>query len=154
MLASKRRTTLLLGYSGLLPFVGITLAVITGISNAIDLFVLYSLSILAFMAGGAWGAIQQLSVSVKGPSDIEQSDNEQSSGLQSAILAYLIALLGVLLPLQIGLALLVLAFLMVIIVEQKRGLFAGYSASYRQMRWILTTVVIACHVIIWVGLYF
>lgn len=152
MLASKRRTTLLLGYSGLLPFVGITLAVIIGISNAIDLFVLYSLSILAFMAGGAWGAIQQISIPDKGQSDIEQSDNQQSSGLQSAILAYLIALLAVLLPLKIGLVLLVLAFLMVIVIEQKRGLFAGYSASYRQMRWILTIVVIVCHAIIWVRL--
>lgn len=135
---SKNLITQILGYSGLLPFIAITLAVIAQIDGAFQLFTIYSLSILAFMAGGAWGAIQQQTV--------DKNAKAQSDGLQVAILAYLIALLGVLLPHTLTLILFVIAFGMVIFLEQKQELFSGYSPSYRKMRRFLTSVVILCHI--------
>lgn len=151
MTVSKNVMTQLLGYSGLLPFIAITLAVVAGVAGADELFILYSLSILAFMAGGAWGAIQQADHD-RFNEQGANSECNHSSGLEWAILAYLIALLGVLLPMLASLVLLVVAFVMVILLEQKQALFEGYSQAYRGMRWVLTTVVILCHLTIIVSL--
>ena len=55
-----RRHTLveILGYAGLIPFIGAALVIPLGVTEALPFFMAYSAMILAFMAGACWGVVQ------------------------------------------------------------------------------------------------
>lgn len=122
-----------LGYAGLIPFVGCGLAVYLGIAEASGLFQLYSLVILAFMAGACWGVVQA------------GSDAPGSSPQVWSIAICLWGLLAYFMPYALSLVMLLVAFLALLWLERS-PLFQGvYSPSYKKLRLILTVVVSLMH---------
>jgi len=130
-----------LGYAGLLPFIGFAaLGYLEG-DWALSSFIVYSALILSFMAGGSWGALQaHLKTPVAG----------MQWKLAAAILIFLWGWGMTYVPVVPGLAGLLVGFVLLLGLEQTAIFRQHYTAGYRVLRLVLTTVVVACHaVLLW-----
>ena len=87
-----------LGYAGLLPFIAGATAVVLGIDGGEEFFKLYSLLILAFMAGGCWGVEQA------NPEQIDEIPLELSIG------TFLWGLLAYFLPTNVAVLMFMVGF--------------------------------------------
>ncbi|MHA7880762.1 MAG: DUF3429 domain-containing protein [Saccharospirillum sp.] len=125
----------LLGYAGLIPFVGLTaLITLTGGEDGArlnDLFLHYSGIILGFMAGVLWPVLYHS----------ERRSHLALVAVTPAVLAFLIIAL---VP-QWALVSLAGVFLALRMIERIMGIDARYPQGYTALRWQLTAVVVACH---------
>lgn len=128
-----------LGYAGLIPFVSIGLAVGIGIEGAAELFKLYSVLILAFMAGGCWGVEQ---------ANPEKIDNTL---LALSIGAFLWGTIAYFLPINVAVLMLSVGFVLLLWIEANPLFKTAYEASYKKLRLILTSVVLAMHVFVFLS---
>lgn len=127
-----------LGYAGLLPFIGLTFLQLWPQLLAFNLpfaaFQSYSQLILAFMAGVLWPVFYQ------------------HSGRFLPLSVVSIALIGwfssLLLPQQ-QLLILAAAFAAVRLIELWQGSLLHYSPAYSRLRNHLTAVVVICHLLYW-----
>ncbi|RAU16635.1 DUF3429 domain-containing protein [Nitrincola tibetensis] len=124
-----------LGYSGLLPFIYLTYALITGNSQQLDetslLFSIYSCLILGFMSGVIWPVLYQ-----------QPSRNRLALWAVSfPVFSFLsfIWLSDYILLIQTGL------FILLRIVEVAEGIDEAYPTGYASLRWQLTSIVSVCH---------
>lgn len=128
----------ILGYAGLVPFIGLTFLQLWPQLIAVTLpftaFQSYSQIILAFMAGVLWPVFYQ------------------RSGPSVPVWVVSIALVGwfssLLLP-QHQLLVLAAAFVAVRLIELRQGSLLNYSPAYHRLRNQLTTVVVICHLLYW-----
>lgn len=125
-----------LGYAGLIPFVLIGLAVSIGIEGSGELFKLYSVLILAFMAGGCWGVEQ---------ANPEKIDNTL---LVLSIGAFLWGTIAYFLPINVAVLMLVVGFILLLWIEANPLFKSSYDESYKKLRLILTSVVLAMHILV------
>jgi len=126
----------ILGYSGLLPFIYLAYALITGSTQNSDqtflLFSIYSCLILGFMSGVIWPVLYQ-------------QPNRNRLALWAVsfpVFSFLsfISLTEYVLIIQAGL------FLVLRVVEVIEGIDEAYTAGYASLRWQLTGVVCVCHI--------
>jgi len=129
----------LLGYAGLIPFILLGGLTWFGVDGAGNLFKLYSLTILAFMAGGCWGVEQA------------NPDKIDSTLLALSIGAFLWGLMAYFLPLNVSVVMLLAAFILLLWIESNPLFKQSYQASYKKLRLILTTVVGVMHVVVFVA---
>ena len=122
-----------LGYSGLIPFVGCAIGVSLGIEEAAVVFQLYSIVILAFMAGACWGVIQA------------DSEMPETSSQIWSIAICLWGLLAYFMPYVLSIIMLFIAFVTLLWLEKSPLFQQAYSTSYKKLRMILTTVVALAH---------
>ena len=141
MCISSRPVILTLGFLGLIPFIGSTLAYFLDLTNGINIqaiFITYSAVILSFLCGAIWGQVLEQPAQAKGKPLLVCSN----------IIA-LIAWLGLLLE-QPHLSLLALlgGYVSVFWLEVRwlRQLRADTS-YYPNMRFILTVIVCAMHLL-------
>ncbi|EGM77433.1 Protein of unknown function (DUF3429) [Rheinheimera sp. A13L] len=128
----------ILGYAGLLPFIGLTSLQLwpqlLAFSLPFTAFQSYSQIILAFMAGVLWPVFYR------------------QSGLTLPVWVVSIALVGwfssLLLP-QHQLLVLAAAYIAVRLIELRQGSLLNYSPAYHRLRNQLTTVVVICHLLYW-----
>lgn len=128
----------ILGYAGLLPFIGLTFLQLwpqlLAFSLPFTAFQSYSQIILTFMAGVLWPVFYR------------------QSGLTLPIWVVSIALVGwfssLLLP-QHQLLVLAAAFIALRLIEVWQGSLLNYSPAYQRLRNQLTTVVVICHLLYW-----
>ncbi|MBU1436991.1 MAG: DUF3429 domain-containing protein [Gammaproteobacteria bacterium] len=132
-----------LGYLGLLPFVVLTLLTLFPLwpeLDALTLFQRYSAIILGFMAGVLWPVwAQQASV--------------RPLALFAVSLPVLSFLAG-LLPAPYTLAIELLLFIALRLGERWFALDEQYHPSYLQLRRHLTRVVVCCHALMLIALYY
>ena len=131
----------LLGYAGLLPFIGLTFLQLWPQLLAFTLpftaFQSYSQIILAFMAGVLWPVLYQ------------QSERFFPVWVVSfALVGWFSSLL---LPAQ-QLLVLAAAFVALRLFEIRQGNQLNYSPAYTRLRNHLTTVVVTCHLLYWSSL--
>lgn len=131
-----------LGYAGLIPFILIGGAVGVGVEGAPDLFKLYSLLILAFMAGGCWG--------------VEQANPEKidSTLLALAIGAFLWGVIAYFLPINVAVVMLLVGFVLLLWIEANPLFKDAYDESYKKLRIILTSVVLVMHGFVFISTNF
>ncbi|ASP40006.1 hypothetical protein CHH28_15575 [Bacterioplanes sanyensis] len=129
-----------LGYAGLIPFVLTTLGVLFGVAGSSELFKLYSVVILAFMAGATWGALQS------------QTQRASSVDLTLAIGTSLWALMAYLLPADVAVPLLVMGYALLLWLDMDGSISENYSTEYTELRKRLTIIVVALHVLVFIAL--
>jgi hypothetical protein len=122
-----------LGYLGLIPFLGCVgwpLMVGTNTLN-LEFFTFYSIAILAFMAGNQWRAGEQ-----------------RYSDAIKAVLPVIPVPFISFMPIEWALAWLGISFWLVLIFEKTSPQWPSYHKDYRKMRFVLTSVVFVCHLLI------
>ena len=129
-----------LGYAGLVPFIASAVAAVVGIEGSEHFFKVYSVLILCFMAGGCWGVEQA------NPDKIDEVPLELSIG------AMLWAMMAYFLPPEVALPMLLAGFWILIWVEANPLFKSAYSASYKHLRMVLTSVVSVLHLIVFLTL--
>lgn len=136
---TARRTTVILGLAGALPFIAtaaaLWLAPVTEQLFLVQALLGYGAVILSFLGGSHWGRL--LATGTGG-----------SAGLIAAVIPSLAGWLALLLPLGFDFATLVAAFLLVLAVEQR----IPAARWYRRLRLVLTTVVCASLLAGWLPL--
>jgi hypothetical protein len=122
-----------LGYLGLIPFLACVGWPLMFGSNSVNLefFTFYSIAILAFMAGNLWRAGEQ----------------SYSSAIKAVLPVIPIAFLSFL-PTQWVLAWLGASFWLVLFFEKTSVQWQSYHKDYQKMRFVLTSVVFVCHILI------
>ncbi len=128
-----------LGYAGLLPFIAGAAAVVLGVEGGEEFFKLYSLLILAFMAGGCWGVEQA------NPEQIDEIPLELSIG------TFLWGLLAYFLPTNVAVLMFVVGFWLLLWTETNPIFKRAYADSYKRLRNILTAVVTLLHVVVFIA---
>ncbi len=130
-----------LGYAGLLPFIIGMMAVVLGYEQGEEFFKLYSLLILAFMAGGCWG--------------VEQANPEEMDEipLELAIGVFLWGLLAYFLPTNIACLMFMVGFWLLLWTESNPIFRRSYAASYQRMRNILTGAVTVINIAVFVAVH-
>lgn len=128
----------ILGYAGLLPFIGLTFLQLwpqlLALNPPFSVFQSYSQIILAFMAGVLWPVLYQ------------QSERFFPVWVVSfALIGWFSSLL---LPSQ-QLLVLATAFVALRLFEVRRASQLNYSPTYARLRNHLTTVVVICHLLYW-----
>lgn len=131
----------LLGYAGLLPFIGLTILQLwpelLTFTPPYSAFQSYSQIILAFMAGVLWPVLYQ------------QSERFLPVWVVSfALIGWFSSLL---VPPQ-QLLVLAAAFVALRLFEIRQGSRLTYSPTYSRLRNHLTTVVVICHLLYWSSL--
>lgn len=79
----RRRWVQLLTFSGLIPFVGLAMLMMTGFGFAVDLFQIYGLAITCFLLGSWWG----IGLSAKNPGGVPLAELLSSNALLLVALA-------------------------------------------------------------------
>ncbi len=130
-----------LGYAGLLPFIAGAIAVVLGIEGGEEFFKLYSLLILAFMAGGCWGVEQA------NPEQIDEIPLELSIG------AFLWGLLAYFLPTNVAVLMFMVGFWLLLWTETNPIFKRAYAESYKRLRNILTAAVTILNVIVFIAVH-
>lgn len=125
-----------LGYVGVAPFVLGALGVIFHIDGGEHLFKLYSLLVLTFMAGACWG--------------VEQAHPEQIDEIPTALSVgvFIWGVLAYILPLNIAVLMFTVGFWVMLWTETNPIFVRVYDSSYKRMRNVLTGVVTALNVLI------
>ncbi|WP_114417441.1 DUF3429 domain-containing protein [Marinospirillum perlucidum] len=131
-----RSTAYLLGYAGLLPFIGLAGAAYFMPQNyqevSLSALMGYAAVILSFLTGIHWG----------------QGIQSGSAGrLVWSILPALVAWIAVLMPLRLGLLALMLGMLLVWVAEKG----CGWPSWYAKLRFQLTLIVVLCLGAAWVA---
>ena len=116
----------ILGYSGLIPFVGLSALTIAGQDGARWMLLSYGALILSFLGGAVWTRSLQ--------------ENRDASMAIVSNVVVLLAWVALLLNQAISLVLLAVLFSLLFVYE-KALLGQEYSAEYQRLRLILTTVV-------------
>ncbi len=141
MAGSEQRTAQWLGYAGLLPFLGLALALAADIRlpgiNPATALTTYAAIILSFLGGVSWG----LAVAGAVPTAAERRDLFLAS-----VLPALIGWAAVLLPFVTGIWILVLAFGGVYLHDRRVGARGRYPTWFMTLRRVLTSVAVACMV--------
>lgn len=127
-----------LGYAGAIPFALACAGILLGIDGSADLFKLYSVVILAFMAGACWGALQS------------QAERPSSIDLLLAIGTSLWALMVYFIPFEVAVPLLVIGYGLLLWLDTDASISDNYSERYARLRKRLTGVVIAFHVLVYI----
>lgn len=127
-----------LGYAGLVPFVLTALGVVFGIEGAQELFKLYSLLILSFIAGGCWGVEQA------NPDQIDEIPLELSIG------TFLWGILAYFLPVNVAVLMYMVGFWLLLWTETNPIFKRAYAQSYKRLRNVLTGVVTLLHVVVFI----
>jgi hypothetical protein len=127
-----------LGYIGLVPFVAGAVAVVLGVDGAEELFKLYSLLVLTFMSGGCWG--------------VEQANPDQIDEIpiQLSIGTFLWGMLAYFMPTNISVLMFLVGFCLLLWTETNPIFRRVYTESYKKMRNILTGVVAALHILVFI----
>lgn len=128
-----------LGYAGLIPFVLLGVGTFAGVGEAGDLFKLYSLLILAFMAGGCWGVEQA------------NPDKIESNLLALSIGAFLWGVLAYFLPLNVAVVMLLVGFVLLLWIEANPLFKSAYEPRYKRLRLVLTSVVALMHILVFIA---
>lgn len=128
------------GYAGLLPFLAMALLAVLGFSWGYDGFKVYSIVILAFMAGACWG--------------VEQAHPHHMAKLPLtvSIAVSLVALGAYFLPMLFALATLLIGYWVLLWVERDPLFQKVYSTSYRRLRYVLSAVVTVLHLLVLMSL--
>ena len=141
----------IIGYAGLLPFVYLMLCVWWPSLSifetpALTVFRYYSLAILSFVAGALWplGFLADLST--------DKRPVRQSGLLWGAIIVCLAGWGSLLLAGKAGVFVTALLFLVLWQIEQKTLLAKNYPTWYTDFRTLLTMVVAATHILVWLTL--
>ncbi len=121
-----------LGYLGLMPFLGfVGVHLLIGENSPVwlmDAFLVYSISIVSFIAGALWQPGQQ--------------------SMQRAVVVVLPSILlplGVFLSVQWALAGLMLTYVYVLLVQMQDENWPEVDKDYKKMRFLVTSVVLATH---------
>ncbi len=130
-----------LGYAGLLPFIAGAAAVVLGVEGGEEFFKLYSLLILAFMAGGCWGVEQA------NPEQIDEIPLELSIG------TFLWGLLAYFLPTNVAVLMFMVGFWLLLWTETNPIFKRAYAESYKRLRNILTAAVTILNVIVFIAVH-
>lgn len=132
----------LLGYSGLLPFIALAAMVAGELKlpgfDELSALAAYGALILSFLGGISWG----LAVGAASPSPLERRTLFVASVIPS-----LIAWLAVLLPFELGIWILVAAFVLVYLHDRRVAAEGIYAAWFARLRLVLTSVAVACMVL-------
>lgn len=137
---SVARLAVLVGIAGLIPFIAGTAGLLLMPENSVAIlayFYLYSAGILAFMAGIYWPISMQL-----------ENRCYPLSPLVTMLLSqafFVTAGIGLLLPTAAQVGVYTLAYAALYLVDA-RWMKIYWPAWYRQMRLLLTTVVLVCQV--------
>ncbi|MDO6525042.1 DUF3429 domain-containing protein [Motilimonas sp. 1_MG-2023] len=130
-----------LGYLGLLPFLLLTGGYfLTEADWLLQSFIIYSISILSFVAGSLWQPATK--TSVKG---------ETKTISQSHTQAWLVVLVTLPLPLSVFVAesvvliCLALSFVWLLALQKRLASWPEMTPDYQQMRGKITAVVFVCH---------
>lgn len=128
---SRLSTEQKLGYAGVLPFVALALLHLIWPQPALmQMFFIYSIAIISFVAGSLW------------------RPNQQSILTASLVVLPTIPLpLGVFVNQSFALLWLAASFAFVLVLQIRLAGWQDYDASYRTMRWWLTTLVCSCHLL-------
>ncbi|UXD87632.1 DUF3429 domain-containing protein [Thalassolituus hydrocarboniclasticus] len=130
-----------LGYAGLLPFIAGAAAVVLSLEGGEEFFKLYSLLILAFMAGGCWGVEQA------NPEQIDEIPLELSIG------TFLWGLLAYFLPTNVAVLMFMVGFWLLLWTETNPIFKRAYAESYKRLRNILTAAVTILNVIVFLAVH-
>ena len=123
-----------LGFSGLIPFVGLSLLTLAGTAWAPGALLGYGLAILAFMGGIHWGLAM-----ADGANDLAR--------LGASVVWALLGWLGYLVGGPFGLLLLALGFAALLVYDLTQVRLGKAPPWYPGLRWPLTVVVVACLVL-------
>lgn len=128
-----------LGYAGLVPFVAGAVAILFGVEGAEEMFKLYSVLILSFLAGGCWG--------------IEQAHPEQINEIpvELSVGVFVWGILAYFLPINVSVIMTSVGFWLLLWTESNPIFKDTYTKSYKRMRNVLTTVVTVLHVIVFIA---
>jgi hypothetical protein len=150
-----------LSYLGLLPFLILTGGYFFSETPWIlQAFVIYSVSILSFVAGSLWQA--PLNIQTKQGAKHQQNNVNQleestvrSQSLTQAWLVVLVTLplpLGVWVSVEFSLLWLAGSFVWLLLLQKRLPSWALLSKEYQQMRAKITSVVLVCHFLMWAQL--
>ncbi|MFO6421927.1 DUF3429 domain-containing protein [Motilimonas sp. KMU-193] len=127
-----------LGYLGLVPFLVFTGGYfIAEMQWLLQAFILYSISIVSFVAGSLWQ-----------PSANNQREAGQAQSLTQAWLVVLVTIpmpLLVFAPSWAQLAFLAAAYVWLLLLQRRLPVWQTLSADYQKMRTKITAVVLVCH---------
>ncbi len=128
-----------LGYAGLVPFVAGAVAILFGVEGAEEMFKLYSVLILSFLAGGCWG--------------IEQAHPEQINEIpvELSVGVFVWGILAYFLPINVSVIMTSVGFWLLLWTESNPIFKDTYTKSYKRMRNVLTTVVTVLHVMVFIA---
>lgn len=128
-----------LGYAGLVPFVAGAVAILFGVEGAEEMFKLYSVLILSFLAGGCWG--------------IEQAHPEQINEIpvELSVGVFVWGILAYFLPINVSVIMTSVGFWLLLWTESNPIFKDTYTKSHKRMRNVLTTVVTVLHVIVFIA---
>lgn len=125
-----------LGYAGLIPFVVTAAAIVAGVERfGSEAFIAYGAAILAFLGGVQWG----LAFHFGG-----DAFNER---LAVGVTPSLAAWVALLLPFSASAILLALGFVAIYAYDRLRNI-PHLPAWFGKLRWRLTAVVFACHLLV------
>ena len=135
---SPPRYVCLLGYGGLLPFIGLVLLILTSLEYRMFLAVAlvnYGAVILSFIGALHWG----FAMSVQNMSDELRRDR-----LMWSVMPALVAWLSTLLPVPVGCLLLIIGFVVHFWQDRQLVRVVSLQAWYLPMRLRLTAVACVC----------
>ncbi len=136
---TDQRTAQLLGYLGLVPFVGLVILVVLDVPlagvDAATALSAYAALILSFLGGISWG----LAIAATGLTDRARRDLFLVSVIPS-----LVGWLALLLPFKMGVWILVAAFALVYLHDRRVAANPFYPVWFQRLRLVLTSVAVLC----------
>lgn len=142
-----------LGLLGLIPFLGCTIGIIlypshVPVPNLVMAIIAYGAVILAFLGGVHWGFALDRSPTILAPGQAVSDRSRLILGVIPSLIGWAALLVTVVSSPMVAIILLILGFLGTTLVEaqaNRRGLVPG---GYMALRWLLSSVVLLCLVVV------
>jgi hypothetical protein len=138
MKTTDQSTAQLLGYLGLIPFIGLAGVAASGLRlpgvDAASALLVYAALILSFLGGISWG------VAVTG-AESSQSRRRQLFGV--SVLPSLVAWPAVLLPFAVGIWIVLVGFVLIYLHDRRLARQGVYPQWFARLRGVLTGVAVA-----------
>lgn len=148
---------IVLGLAGLLPFIACTAGILffpgqVPLQRLVQALIAYGAVILSFLGAVHWGlALVEPAITIPGAALIHTPGADRAR-LALGVLPALVGWAALLVPLVasplLGLAVLLVGFALTMLVEVQAGRRGLMPPGYLGLRWVLTSVVILCLVVV------
>lgn len=142
-----------LGVLGLVPFLGCTIGIIlfpsqVPVPNLVMAIIDYGAVILAFLGGVHWGFALEPAPSVVAPGQGTTDSKRLALGVLPSLIGWAALLVPLISSVLVAILLLIVGFAVTTLVEAQARRRGAMPEGYMALRWVLSSVVLLCLVVV------